>query len=80
MTHQVIERKDNYVWILLRKGFPVIYISKKKEKSLFGREKIVPRSKKEQRKLKAELVKQHPDRFFGDNLGWYISIKHGDGS
>lgn len=59
----------------LRKDLPAIDISKKKEKGLFGREKIVPRSKKEQRKLKAELIKQYPDRYFVDDLGEYNSIK-----
>ena len=36
----------------LRKDLPAIDISKKKEKGFLGREKIVSRSKKEQRKLK----------------------------
>ena len=62
----------------LRKDLPAIDISKKKEKCLFGREKIVPRSKKEQHKLKAELVKQYPDRYFVDDLGEYNSIKPRD--
>ena len=62
----------------LRKDLPAIDISKKKEKGLFGREKIVPRSKKEQRKLKAELIKQYPDRYFVDDLGEYNSIKPRD--
>ena len=62
----------------LRKDLPAIDISKKKEKGFFGREKIVPRSKKEQRKLKAELVKRYPDRYFIDDLGEYNSIKPRD--
>ena len=62
----------------LQKDLPAIDISKKKEKGLFGREKILPRSKKEQRKLKAELVKQYPDRYFIDDLGEHNSIKPRD--
>lgn len=62
----------------LRKDLPAIDISKKKVKGFFGRAKIVPRSKKEQQKLKAELIKQYPDRYFVDNLGEYNSIKPGD--
>lgn len=62
----------------LRKDLPAIDISKKKVKGFFGRAKIVPRSKKEQRKLKAELIKQYPDRYFVDNLGEHNSIKPRD--
>lgn len=62
----------------LRKDLSAIDISKKKVKGFFGREKTVPRSKKEQHKLKAELIKQYPDRYFVDNLGEYNSIKPRD--
>jgi hypothetical protein len=61
-----------------RKDLPAIDISKKKEKGLFGKTKIVPRSKKEQRKLKTELLKIYPDRFYIDDLGEYNSIKPRD--
>lgn len=62
----------------LRRDLPAIDISKKKAKGFFGRAKIVPRSKKEQQKLKAKLIKQYPDRYFVDNLGEYNSIKPRD--
>lgn len=62
----------------LRKDLPPIDISHKAEKGLFGRVKSVPRSKKEQRKLKALLIQQYPDRYFIDDLKEYNSIKPRD--
>ena len=48
----------------LRRDLPAIDIRNKKVKGFFGGTKLVPRSKKEQRKLKYELIKQCPDRYF----------------
>jgi hypothetical protein len=39
------------LWVILLCNKQAIDISKKKEKGLFGKTKVVPRSKKEQRKL-----------------------------
>ena len=47
----------------LRRDLPAIDIRNKKVKSFFGGTKLVSRSKKEQRKLKYELIKQYPDRY-----------------
>lgn len=52
----------------LRRDIPAIDIRNKKVKGFFGGTKLVPRSKKEQRKLKYELMKQYPDRYFIDDL------------
>lgn len=58
----------------LRKDLPPIDISKKKVKGLFGKTKLVPTTKKEQRELKAMAIKEYPDRYFIDNLKEYNSI------
>lgn len=52
----------------LRKDLPVIDLTKKPQKSLFGKIKHVPTSKREQRKLKQELMKTYPDRYYVDDL------------
>ncbi len=52
----------------LRKDLPALDIRKKQVKGLFGRKKLVARSKREQRKVKKELMKQFPDRYFVDDL------------
>lgn len=62
----------------LRKDLPPIDISHKAERGLFGRVKSVPRTKREQRKLKAILTQQYPDRYFVDDLKEYNSIKSRD--
>lgn len=58
-----------------RKDLPAIDISTVEVKGLFGRTKVVPRSKREQRKLKRELMQQYPDRYFIDDLKEKNSIK-----
>lgn len=58
----------------LRRDLPAIDIRNKKVKSFFGGTKLVSRSKKEQRKLKYELIKQYPDRYFIDDLHEKISV------
>ena len=58
----------------LRRDLPAIDIRNKKVKGFFGGTKLVPRSKKEQRKLKYELIKQYPDRYFIDDLHGKISV------
>ncbi len=57
---------------------PPIDIRKKEEKGLFGRTKLVPRPKREQRKVKTELMKQYPDRYFVDDLRDRNSVKQED--
>ncbi len=52
----------------LRKDLPALDIRKKQVKGMFGRKKLVARSKREQRKVKNELMKQFPDRYFVDDL------------
>ena len=52
----------------LRKDLPAIDIRQKQAKGLFGRKKLVYRSKKEQRLIKQELMKQYPDRYYVDDL------------
>lgn len=61
-----------------RKDLPPIDISKVEVKGLFGKKKLVPRSKREQRKLKRELMQQYPDRYFIDDLNEKNSIKPRD--
>ena len=67
-----------------RKDLPAIDIRKKEVKGFFGGTKLVPRSKKEQRQVKYELMKQYPDRYFIDDLheinsvdplGWIDAIE-----
>lgn len=38
--------------------------------------KMVPTTKKEQRQMKAVLMKKYPDRYFIDDLKEYNSVKH----
>lgn len=61
-----------------RKDLPAIDISTVEVKGLFGRTKVVPRSKREQRKVKRELMQQYPDRYFIDDLNEKNSIKPRD--
>ncbi len=60
----------------LRKDLPAIDIRKKTVKGFFGATKIVPRNKREQRKIKEQLMKQYPDRYYIDDLGDWNSIKY----
>lgn len=57
-----------------RKDLPAIDISKMQVKGMFGRVKTASRSKNEQRKLKNELMKTYPDRYYIDDLGDRNSI------
>ena len=50
------------------KDLPAIDIRQKEVKGFFGCTKLVPRSKKEHRQVKYELMKQYPDRYFIDDL------------
>lgn len=52
----------------LRKDLPAIDIRQKEVKGFLGGTKLVPRSKKEQREIKYELMKKYPDRYFVDDL------------
>ena len=61
-----------------RKDLPAIDISKKAVKGLFGKKKLVPTTKKEQRKIKAYLMQQYPDRYYIDDLNEWNSIKPRD--
>lgn len=58
----------------LRKDLPAIDISRKPTKGWFGRTKLIPTSKREQREMKQRLMKQYPDRYFVDDLGEWNSI------
>lgn len=60
----------------LRRDLPAIDITKKPVKGMFGRTKMVPTTKKEQRQMKAVLMKKYPDRYFVDDLKEYNSVKH----
>jgi hypothetical protein len=62
----------------LRDDLPAIDIRKKPVKGLFGRTKWVPTSKREQRKMKEQLMKAYPDRYFVDDLNEWNSIKGRD--
>ncbi len=63
----------------LRTDLPPLDIRKKAVKGMFGRTKFVKRSKGEQRKVKAKLRKQYPDRYFVDDLHEWNSVKEDDG-
>lgn len=52
----------------LRNDLPAIDLRKKPIKGLFGKVKWVPTTKKEQRKMKALLMKRYPDRYYADDL------------
>jgi hypothetical protein len=58
----------------LRKDLPVIDISRKQAKGLFGRTKLVPTTKREQRKIKVKLMELYPGRYYVDNLNDWNSI------
>lgn len=60
----------------LRRDLPAIDITKKPVKGMFGRTKMVPTTKKEQRQMKAVLMKKYPDRYFVDDSKEYNSVKH----
>ena len=62
----------------LRDDLPAIDIRKKPVKGFFGKTKWVQASKKEQRKIKAQLMVKYPDRCFVDDLGEWNSIKPKD--
>lgn len=62
----------------LRKDLPAIDIRKKPVKGLFGKTKLVPTTKKEQRRMKEKLMKQFPDRYFIDDLHEWNSISGKD--
>ena len=58
----------------LRKDLPAIDITRKQAKVLFGRTKLVPTTKREQRKIKVKLMELYPDRYYVDNLNDWNSI------
>ncbi len=58
-----------------RRDLPAIDITKKPEKGIFGRTKMVPTTKKEQRQMKETLMKEYPDRYYVDDLKEYNSVK-----
>ena len=62
----------------LRKDLPAIDISHKPAKGWFGRTKLVPTTKREQRAIKKKLVEQYPDRYFVDDLNEWNSISRKD--
>lgn len=62
----------------LRKDLPAIDIRQKPVKGFFGKTKLVPASKSEQRKLKKRLMEKYPDRYYVDDLNEWNSIKGRD--
>ena len=52
----------------LRKDLPSIDISRKQAKGWFGRTKLIPTNKREQRIMKKKLMEHFPDRYFVDDL------------
>ncbi len=58
----------------LNKKLPPINIRKKKVKGLFGT-KTVKTTKWEQRKMKEQLMKIYPDRYYLDDLNEWNSVK-----
>lgn len=58
----------------LRKDLPVIDISRKQAKGWFGRTKLIPTNKREQRIMKKKLMEHFPDRYFVDDLHEWNSI------
>ncbi len=60
----------------LRSDLPAIDITRKPAKGMFGRTKMVPTTKDEQRRMKADLMKKYPDRYFIDDLKEYNSVKY----
>lgn len=57
-----------------RKDLPAIDIRNKEVKGFFGGTKLVQRTKKEQRQIKYELMKQYPDRYLIDDLNEVNSV------
>ncbi len=62
----------------LRKDLPPIDIRKKTVKGFLGSKKMVPMTKKEQKKVKAELMKKYPDRYYLDDLNEWNSVDEED--
>lgn len=62
----------------IRKDLPAIDIRQKPVKGFFGKTKLVPASKSEQRKLKKRLMEKYPDRYYVDDLNEWNSIKGRD--
>ena len=62
----------------LRKDLPAIDIWKKPVRGLFGKTKWVAASRKEQKKMKAGLMEQYPDRYYMDDLNEWNSTKQTD--
>ena len=58
----------------LRKDLPAIDISRKQAKGCFGRTKLIPTNKREQRIMKKKLMEHFPDRYFVDDLHEWNSI------
>lgn len=58
----------------LRKDLPAIGISRKQAKDWFGRTKLIPTNKREQRIMKKKLMEHFPDRYFVDDLHEWNSI------
>ncbi len=58
----------------LRRDLPAINMRKKPQKGLFRKTKWVPASKREQRKMKEQLMKQYQDRYFFDDLHEWNSV------
>lgn len=55
------------------KKLPAINLMYKEGQGLFGPKKVKT-TRREQRAMKKELIKQYPDRYFIDKLGDYNSI------
>lgn len=62
----------------LRKDLPAIDISRKPAKGWFGRTKLMPTTKREQRKIKKKLMEKYPDRYYMDDLNEWNSISRKD--
>lgn len=58
----------------LRKDLPAIDISRKPVKGWFGKTKLIPTSKREQREIKKKLMKRFPERYYVDDLNEWNSI------
>ena len=61
-----------------RKDLPAIDISRKPAKGWFGRTKLVPTTKRDQRGIKRKLMEQYPDRYYVDDLNEWNSISRKD--
>ena len=62
----------------LKKARPAIDLRKKPVKGLFGRTKLVPMTKREQREIKKRLMERYPDRYYVDDLHEWNSISSKD--